>query len=406
MTKSHAKKLPRNEFVALMALMTSLLALAIDSMLPAFDRIGSDFKVDSPDEIQMIVAILFLGFGCGQIVFGPVSDAYGRKMPIYWGIGIFMIGSILSGFSTSFEMFLIGRFLQGFGGAAPRIVSLALVRDEYSGNAMAQITSLIMTIFILVPAIAPTLGQGILMFSGWRAIFIVLFVVSAIVMIWFGLRQHETLPKEKRNKLSLKQIVHGTKITFSFPITVACMITSGLLFGIFVGYLGATQAIFDKIFHVRDQFPMYFAILALSIGAASFFNSRVVMIFGMRKLILIAFFAMAVLANIFVIYLVGFQVGETPLWMFMIYMIFTFFCVGFLFGNLNAMAMEPLGHVAGIGSAILGFVQSTISVVVGVKLGHYFHDNIVPLVLSFGTISMICIAILMLVKRFQKSLTT
>lgn len=397
------KRLKQSEFVALMALMTSLVALAIDSMLPAFPNISSEYGVQSADDLQMIVAILFLGFGFGQLIFGPLSDVFGRKPPIYFGIAIFILGSILSGLAPSFEIFIFGRFLQGFGGAAPRIISLALIRDEYSGNAMAQITSLVMTIFILVPAIAPTLGQVILLISGWRAIFIALFIMGVIVWIWFGLRQHETLPKGLRKKFTLNQLLIGAKETFSQPTTVACMLVSGLVFGIFVGYLGAVQDIFSSLFNAGDRFPLYFAILALSIGAASFFNSRFVMALGMRRLIFIAFLSMAVLSNLFVIYLTLIHVGPPPLWLFMLYMILTFFSVGFLFGNLNALAMQPLGHVAGMGSALLGFVQSSISVVVGIFLGRYFHEDIIPLVLSFGTISLICIFILSFEKRFKNS---
>lgn len=372
-------------------------------MLPAFPQISEDFSIFNANELQFIIASLFLGFGFGQLIFGPISDVIGRKPPIYFGIAIFLIGTVLSGFASNFEIFIFGRFLQGIGGASPRIISLALVRDEYSGNAMARITSLVMTIFILVPAIAPSLGQVLLLFSGWRSIFLMLFAVATFAWIWFGLRQHETLPKKLRKKFTKTQILYGVKETFSQPTTLACMIVSGLVFGIFVGYLGAVQEIFAKIFQVGDQFPIYFAILALSIGASSFFNSRLVMALGMRRLIFLAFLYMTILSNLFSIYLFLFQEGTPPLWLFMIYMMLTFFSVGFLFGNLNALAMQPLGHVAGMGSALLGFVQSSISVAVGVYLGQFFHDDIIPLVLSFGTISLVCILILSFEKRFEKS---
>lgn len=400
---SRTQRLSKTEFIILMALMTSLVALAIDSMLPAFPKIASDLQVKSADEIQLIIAILFLGFGIGQLIFGPMSDILGRKPPIYFGIAIFIAGSVLSGLAPDFKIFLLGRFLQGLGGAAPRIVSLALVRDEYSGNAMAQIMSLVSTIFILVPAIAPTLGQTILIFSSWRFIFIALFIVGLTSWIWFGLRQHETLPKKLRKQFNFKDLKFGFKETFSYPTTVICILVSGLLFGIFVGYLGAVQDIFSSLYHVEKYFPLCFATLALSIGAASFFNSRVVMALGMRRLIFIAFISMAIISNLFVLYLVYFNILIPPLWLFMLYMILTFFSVGFLFGNLNAMAMVPLGHVAGMGSAILGFSQSLISVCIGVTLGHYFHDNIVPLVLSFAIISLICLMLLSLEAKFSGS---
>lgn len=396
------KHLPLYEFVVLMAMLTSVTPLAIDGMLPAFPDIGHALNVGSSDQLQLIVAILFLGFGFGQLFFGPLSDAFGRKPPIYFGIVVFMVGAILSGVAETYEAFLFGRFLQGFGGASPRIISLALIRDEYAGDAMAKITSLVMTIFILVPAVAPALGQGILMFAGWRQIFILLFVMALLVFLWFALRQHETLPKERRKKFNLPTIVHGVKETFSQSTTVVCMVVSGLVFGIFVAYLGSVQGIFLNLFQIKEQFPMYFAMLSLSIGLASFFNSRLVMKYGMRRIIFLAFLAMAILSNLFVLYLYVADVHTPPLWQFMLYLSPMFFFVGFLFGNLNALAMKPLGHVAGIGSAILGCVQSTVSVAVGIPLGHYFHDSVIPLVLSFATISLISLLIFGVEQRFQR----
>ncbi len=392
--QAQGARLNKIEFVTLMALMTSLIALAIDSMLPAFDKISLAYSLNSPDQVQMIIAILFLGFGFGQLVFGPLSDVFGRKPPIYWGLGIFMIGSVLSGFSQDFELFLLGRFLQGFGGAAPRIVSIALIRDEYVGNAMAQITSLVMTIFILVPAIAPTLGQAVLYFASWRQIFILLFVAAFFVWVWFGLRQAETLLKEKRKKFSASVFWLATLETLSHKTTLVCIIISGLVFGIFVGYLGAVQSIFSRMFSVTTTFPLYFAILSLSIGGASFFNSRLVMTLGMRRLLSRALLFMTALSFIFLSLLYLFEVSSPPLWAFMIYMVMTFFCVGFLFGNLNALAMIPLGHIAGVGSAILGFLQSTLSVIVGVSLGSFFYADIRYVVLSFGVIGLVSFIIM------------
>ncbi len=394
-------RLAQTEFVILMALMTSLVALAIDSMLPAFDKIGASFSVTSPDQLQLIIAVLFLGFGFGQLVFGPLSDVFGRKPPIYWGLAIFMAGSVLSGFSSNFEFFILGRFLQGFGGAAPRIISLALVRDEYVGNSMARITSLVMTVFILVPAVAPALGQLVLFFAHWRQIFILLFLVSLAIWLWFGIRQPETLSIEKRRVLGFKSFMQAGRLTFSQSTTVACMIVSGLVFGVFVGYLGAVQTLFIKDFDVRELFPMYFAILALAIGSASFFNSRLVMVFGIRYLVSFSLVAMFTLAVIALLALLFYEIATPPLWFFMLYMMATFFCVGFLFGNLNALAMIPLGHVAGIGSALLGFVQNAIAVVVGLFVGGYFLKDIRYLIVAFGTVSFISFVLLKAEKHFS-----
>ena len=387
------KKLSKLEFVTLMALMTSIIALAIDGMLPAFPQISADFFVESPSKLLMIMTVLFLGFGFGQLFFGPLSDVFGRKSPVYFGLVIFIIGSLLSSFAESYSIFILGRFLQGFGGAAPRIISLALIRDEYSGAAMAHITSLVMTVFFIVPAVAPIIGQTIMNVSSWRMFFMFLFLIGIIIWIWFGLRQSETLPPSKRKKLTLQQIKYGFCETFSYSITVCCMLVSGAVFGIFVGYLGAVQEIFSKLFHAEKNFPLYFAILAGSMGVASFSNSKVVVRIGMRKLVTLSLVYMLFLSTFFYSYITFYQSLPTPLWLFMTYMVLLFFAIGFLFGNLNAMAMEPLGHIAGIGSALLSFVQSFISVAIGVVIGPYFYKSINPLVLSFAIMSFICLLI-------------
>jgi DHA1 family bicyclomycin/chloramphenicol resistance-like MFS transporter len=394
----NTKDLARWEFVALMATITSMVAFAIDSMLPAFPAIGAEFLIKDQSSLQNIIAILFLGFGFGQIIFGPLSDVLGRKPPIYMGMFIFAIGSVVSGFAPNYELFLFGRFLQGMGGASPRIISLALIRDRFSGDAMAQVTSLVMTVFILVPAVAPSLGQLVLSFSGWRNIFIILFVFSILVFIWFAVRQPETLEHSKRKKFKFSDFAFAVKETLSQSTTVCCILVSGMIFGIFVGYLGVVQSLFQNVFGEVNRFPMFFALLALSIGAASFFNSRLVMAYGMRKIIYVALVAVLFFSVVFNLYYRIWSPGEVRLEFFMLYLMCTFAAIGFLFGNLNALAMNPLGHVAGVGSALLGFLQSFISVVIGVQLGKLFFDNVLMLSLSFGCVSLLC-AVVMYVER-------
>lgn len=386
-----------------MALLTSAIPLAMDAMLPAFPEIGQTYGGLVANELQMIVVMLVLGFGCGQIFVGPVSDAYGRKFPIYLGLGIFVLGALLSAVAPTYEFFLAGRFLQGFGGAAPRVVSMALVRDEYSGNAMAELTSLIMTVFILTPAISPALGQGILLVWGWRAIFASLFFLGVIAWIWFAFRQHETLPKDRRCPLSFSQALFGFKEAATNRTTVCAVFISGLVFGVFVGYLGSVQAVFVDLYDTGRLFPIYFAALALSIGAATFFNSKLVMRFGMRRLLKLALLWMHSLGLLFSAYLWLKGMSVPPLWLFVTYMMLTFLSVGFLFGNLNALGMEPLGHVAGIGSAFIGFFQAAISVCIGLSLGQYFHYSILPLSLSFMVVGFLGVLLLSLEAQSLKA---
>ena len=191
------------EFVLLVSMMMSLTALSIDAMLPALPQIGRDLNVQNTNDRQLVVSLIFLGLAFGQLFFGPLSDKTGRKPAIYAGYGLFIAGSLLSLFAISFPMMLFGRFLQGAGVSAPRAVTLALVRDEYEGRAMARVMSFVMTVFILVPMIAPILGQTILLFSGWRSIFGVFILLAAITLIWFALRMPETLAAENRAPFSL-----------------------------------------------------------------------------------------------------------------------------------------------------------------------------------------------------------
>jgi MFS transporter, DHA1 family, multidrug resistance protein len=379
-------RLPKWEFVPMMAMMSALMALSIDTVLPALPTIGLDLNVSSANNTQLIISFLFIGFGIGLLVFGPLSDSIGRKKPIYFGGTIFCLGCLVSIFSKDLEMMLIGRLLQGFGAAGPRIVSIALIRDEYEGRAMAKIMSLIMTVFILVPAIAPSFGQVILMFAPWPMLFTVFLILAFSTMIWFGLRQPETLPKTKRKPYSLNIILFGAAQTCRNRVSLSATIVSGLVFGALIGYLSSAQQIFADIYDAADMFPIYFGMLALAIGTSSFANSKLLNIFGMKGLIRTALLIMMTLSIPFATYLVVFN--QTPqLWLFLLYLGGSFACIGMLFGNLNAVALEPMGHIAGIASAVIGSLQNIISVAIGIIIGQMYDGTVIPLILGFALLS-------------------
>ena len=272
------------EFVALVALLSSLMALAIDAMLPALPVIGTDLGVSNPNSPQLIISTVFLGMLVGQVLFGPISDSIGRKPLIYWGLGLFMVGSLVSMFAHSFEMMLFGRILQGIGVAAPRVVTMALVRDCYSGREMAQIMSFTMIVFIMVPAIAPSLGQGIIWIADWRMIFGAFILLSAPMLIWFWLRMPETWPAAKRRPFAWHEQWEATKIVCSNRLVMGYSLVTGLVFAAFLGYLNSVQQILQEQYGLGAQFPLYFAALALSIGGASIVNAKLVMKLGMRLL--------------------------------------------------------------------------------------------------------------------------
>ena len=343
------RALGRGEFVALVGLLMSLVALAIDAMLPALPAIGRDLETPRPNDVQLVIMSLFLGLGFGQLLFGPLSDRIGRKPAIHAGLVLFMIGCLVSIFAPTFEVMIAGRVLQGVGVAGPRIVIIALVRDQYEGRMMARLMSFAMAVFILVPTIAPALGQGLLIVGGWHAIFIAFLVISAIVFAWFALRQPETLPVARRRPFSPRAIGQAVGEILRIRPALGYTLATGFVFAPFVAYLGSAQQIFQDAYGTGTLFPLYFGVLALSFGGGSLVNSRLVMKYGMRRLSKVSAAFIALISLIASAAVFAFD-GLPPFWLFMCYLLSVFLSVSLLFGNLNALAMQPLGHIAGVGS--------------------------------------------------------
>ena len=364
-----------SEFVPLIALLTSLVALSVDAMLPALPIIGQDLGVQRPNGAQFVITALLLGLGVGQLFFGPLSDRIGRKPAIYLGLLIFMIGCLISQFAASFEVMIAGRILQGIGASGPRIVSMALIRDLYSGQQMARILSFIMAVFIIVPAVAPLLGQGLLWLGGWRLIFTTFFVVAAITFAWFSLRQPETISTDQRQSLSPraigKTIWNILRIRSTFGYTLAI----GMTFTPFVAYLSSAQQIFQEAYRTGSLFPLYFGALALAIGFGSLTNDRLLLRYGMHQIASSASVFASIISLIALMAFVTFD-GLPPLWLFITYLFALFICMGAMFGNLNALAMEPLGQVAGIGAALVTSIANFISVFLGTVIGQMFDGTV------------------------------
>ena len=376
------------EFVVLVALIISLVALSIDAMLPALPEIAADLGVTRSNDSQYVISILFVGMGIGQLFFGPLSDSIGRRPAILGGFAVFTVGSLMSLFANSFETMLIGRFLQGLGASGPRIVTIALVRDLYHGREMARVMSFAMTIFILVPVFAPAVGQLLLILSGWRSIFALFVILTLVAAVWFWWRQPETLASTSRIQFSPSRLFLDIGAILRIRAALGYTLAMGFVFGAFVGYLGSAQQIFQVQYDLQAWFPLYFGLLASAIGAASLVNARLVMRFGMRllssrALAIIWLLSAAALAPAW-----WFN-GHPPLWGLMAYLLIVFFCFGILFGNLNAMAMEPLGHIAGLGSALVGSLSTLISVLFGVLIANHYDDTVLPLMLGFA---LLCLA--------------
>lgn len=396
------KELSYGEFVILVSLMISLAALAIDAMLPSLPQIGSDLNVQNVNDRQLVVSVLFLGMAVGQLFFGPLSDKTGRKPAIYAGYALFIAGSLLSVLAVNFTMMLLGRLLQGAGISSPRAVTVALVRDRYAGRAMARVMSFVMTVFILVPMLAPAFGQAILMFSGWRAIFLSFMLIAIVTIVWFALRMPETLAQENRSSFSLQQIIITIRAILKIRITSGYTLTSGFILGVFLGYLNSTQQIFQEQYALGASFPLYFAVISLSLGMASLTNTRAVMRFGMRFLVgrsLYFIFGLSFLALVIAMQ----TAGHPPLWILVPYLMMTFFGIGILFGNLNALAMEPLGHLAGVGAAVVGSLSTLISLVLGTMIGRSYNGTILPLVTSIAILTGLSILVVRWTESSQDS---
>ena len=371
------------EFVSLVALLMSLVALSIDSMLPALPEIGRDLGVLRRNDTQFVITAVFLGLGLGQIVLGPLSDRIGRRAAIHTGLTLFMTGCLLSMFAPSFEVMIAGRVVQGVGAAAPRVVTIAMLRDQYEGRQMARLMSFAMAVFILVPIIAPALGQAILWLGGWRAIFATIFAIAAIALAWFALRQPETLPVSRRRPFSPVGIGRAVLEVLRTRSALGYTLGTGFVFAPFLAYLSSAQQIFQDAYRTGALFPFWFGLLALAFGGASLVNGRLVMKHGMRRLLKAATLAVTLVAVVAWVLAFAFE-GLPPFWLFMAYLMTHFFCMGMVFGNLNALAMRPLGHMAGVGAAVVASLTAFIGVPLGTLVGQSFDGTMYAQIGAFA----------------------
>jgi len=387
------------EFVAFTALMFASVAYAIDSMLPLIIPMGEDLSPNSVQSAQLVITSFVFGLGLGTLGIGPVSDAFGRRPVIVAGIVVYMIAAALAALSTSMEMLLAARFLQGLGVAAPRVVTQALVRDQYAGRVMARLMSFSMTLFVLVPAIAPLMGATLGNLFGWRAIFWSFLVFGAVSGLWLWFRQPETLPPERRVPLQVKPVLRAFSEVFANKQVMAYL--SALTFGfasMFV-WLSTIAPIFDEVYGRADSFPLWFAVSALLSAPGSLVNAYLVMQLGMRRLIFIALVGqLCLIAAVGLLFLLG---GHVPFWLFFVFMVSHFFTVGLIFGNLNALALEPLGHVAGTASSVMGGVSTMVSAAVAAPMTMLYDGTIAPLVAGVGFCAVASLVSMLVARRWD-----
>ncbi len=390
------------EFIALIAMMFATVAFSIDAMLPALPEIAAEITPTAPNRAQLIITSFILGMGLGTMFTGPLSDAFGRKPVVVAGSVLYVVGTALAWRAQSIEFMFAARVLQGLGAAGPRVVALAIIRDLYSGRQMARLMSFIMLVFTLVPAIAPTLGAAFIWVAGWRSIFLAFIAFSMISLIWFVRRQPETLPPERRRPFRVRTLLSGAREVITHRVVLLSLITQTLVFGGLFATLSSTQQIFDQTFGKADTFPMWFAVIAVSASPASVINARLVERLGMRFMITAVLFAQIALSALVILTVWS---GVLPLgalfWVYLVWTIGVFFQVGLTGGNLNALAMEPMGHLAGLTASVTGSLGTIGAAMLAIPLGLAFDGTPLPLMVGTFCLSGLALATMLYLRSTE-----
>ncbi|MGF0538393.1 multidrug effflux MFS transporter [Agrobacterium sp. ES01] len=388
----------RVEFIALMAALMSLTALAIDSMLPGLALIGSDLGVIDPNHNQYIVSSFLLGFGMAQLVYGPASDRLGRRIPVLFGLGLYIVAALGATIAPNFETMLTLRVIQGIGAASLRVITVSIVRDVYGGRRMAEAMSLILMVFMIVPVIAPGTGQVIMLFADWHFIFVFMALGAAVVGLWTYIRLPETLPLDERRPFTPKVIIEGFKIVITNRIALCYTLASTFIFGALFAFINSAQQIYIDIYQLGEWFAVAFAAVAIFMALSSFINAKLVGRFGMRRLshgALIGF----MLINL--IWLIGHLVGPSPMPfpLFLTLFALAMFQFGWIGSNFNSLAMEPLGRVAGTASSVLGFLSTIGGALIGAVIGQSFNGTAIPMVAGFFGVSVLGLVFVLIAEK-------
>ncbi|MCW4114430.1 multidrug effflux MFS transporter [Aurantimonas sp. MSK8Z-1] len=383
---SPTRGLPYWELVALVACLMALNAAAIDIYLPALQNIGAALGVESENQRQFVITAYIVGFGGAQIFYGPLSDRFGRRPVLFFGLGIYVLGAFASIFAPSFTILLAMRVIQGIGAAATRVIAISVVRDCFGGRQMASVMSLVMMVFMAIPVFAPNVGQLIMLFGDWHEIFMTVTLFALGVTIWTALRLPETLHPEDRMPLTAKRVAEAFRIVVTTRIAFGYAVATALIFGVLFAFINQAEQIYTQVYALGDAFTLYFSGVAIFMALSSFLNSRLVQRFGMRRLshtALIGFAFFSLLQLVFA-YAWG---GAAPFWLFYVLLIPTFCLFGFIGTNFNALAMDPLGHVAGTASSVLGCMQTLGGGLIGAIIGYTYDGTLTPLFVGFVVLS-------------------
>ena len=392
----------RPEFITLVAMLIAVVAFAIDAMLPSLPFIAAELTPENPNRAQLVLAIFILGMGLGTVITGPLSDTFGRKPVITFGLVLYSIGAILAVFATSIEMLLAARLIQGLGAAAPRVVAQAMIRDLYSGRRMAQISSFVMMIFILVPALAPSVGALIASGFGWRGVFGGFVVFAAIGGLWLNLRQPETLATENTRTLKPTALWQAAREVLTNRLVLIYIAVMTLGFALLFALLSSIQQIYGDTYGKADSFPFWFLVGGLLSGLGTVFNAVLVMRVGMRRLAMFAFGAQVIISvallTITRLHVIG---PVLPFEVFFLWQVSVFGMAGLTFGNLNALALEPMGHIAGMASSVVTAIATVASVVIAAPIGLAFNGTPNPLLIGTAVCSALAWALMRTARKLD-----
>ena len=399
-------RMGRREFVAFIAAVMAVNALGVDLMLPALADIGRDLSIAEANHRQWIITVYMLGFGAGQLSYGPLADWLGRRPVLVVTLAGFVAASVFAAGSPTFAALLGARALQGFMSASTRVLVVAIVRDRSSGRQMARTMSVAQMIFFLVPILAPTLGQFLLAFGPWRFIFYALAAFAAFVLVWTTARFSESLPVSRRSPISIASLRQSYRLTLTNRYSIGYAVAASLTFGGIIAFVASSQQIFVDEFHAGDRFTLLFALCAFSMGCASFANSRLVERLGTRLISQSAVFGLIALS---LLHLAVIATGEESLVTYMLFQALSMTCIGLCGSNFGAMAMEPVGHIAGTASSIQGFITSIGAVLVGSAIGQSYNGTTYPLAIGYLCIGLAVLGVVWLVeggKLFQARMAT
>lgn len=377
-------KFPRfGEFVALIALMMGVTAYSIDNLLPAFDVIRADFQIRDPNDLQLLIYGYMIAFALAQLAYGPLADMFGRRPVLLAGLLIFALGSALALVAPSFGVLMVARVVQGIGTAAARVLAVTIVRDRFAGREMARVMSLTMMVFLIVPIVAPAIGAVLVAFGNWHLVFWSMLALAIVLAIWFALRMPETLHPEFRLPFSSARIAAAARLTVTTRVTLGYSTGVGLMMGCMLAYVGSSQQILETtVYNLGPAFSFYFALVAVVMAVASFANSMLVRRLGMRRLSHTGVCGFVVTAALQLAAAL-FYGGAPPLGLFIALVGSNLFLFALTVPNFNAMAMEPLGSVAGTASSLIGAFTTLIGALCGLAVGQSFNGTVVPLAAGF-----------------------